>query len=135
MLMNLHKNPWTDALTLPDFHTTTATTEASLQKLVSLADGYQKRVKEETELTKEQLKTRYVGKVDPKKHIESVGQELIEDNIVGVVREMIDKEASAPRKGTGVGGGGYAGTNGFGRVNGKARQGNEMEVDGEGEES
>ena len=90
MLMNLHKTVWTEALTMPDFSTQSTSTEASLQKLVSLAEGYQKRVKEETELTKEQLKTRYVGKVDPKKHIESVGQELIEDNIVGVVREMID---------------------------------------------
>lgn len=104
MLMNLHKNPWTDALTLPDFYASSKSTTEALQKLVTLADGYQKRVKEETELSKEQLKTRYVGKLDPKKHIESVGQELIEDNIVGVVREMIGKEASAPRKGTGVGG-------------------------------
>lgn len=129
--MNLHKTVWTEALTMPDFHTTATHTEASLQKLVSLAEGYQKRVKEETELTKEQLKTRYVGKVDPKKHIETVGQELIEDNIVGVVREMIDKEASAPRKGTGVAGD-YSG-----RVNGvtNGKVGEEaMEVDGDDEE-
>ena len=58
----------------------------------------EKRVKEETELTKEQLKTRYVGKVDPKKHLEDVGQQLIEDNIVSVSRQMIDKEASVPVK-------------------------------------
>ena len=38
-----------------------------LKKLVGLAEGYEKRVKEETELSKEQLRTRYVGKVDPKK--------------------------------------------------------------------
>jgi len=62
-----------------------------------LAEGYEKRVKEETELTKEQLKTRYVGRVDPKKHIEDVGQQLIEDNIVSVSRQMIDKEASVPK--------------------------------------
>ena len=58
----------------------------------------QKRVKEETELTKDQLKTRYVGKVDPKKHLEDVGQQLIEDNIVAVSRQMIDKEATLPKK-------------------------------------
>lgn len=131
--MNLHKTVWTEALTMPDFHTTSTSTEASLQKLVSLAEGYQKRVKEETELTKEQLKTRYVGKVDPKKHIETVGQELIEDNIVGVVREMIDKEASAPRKGTGVGG--EFGADGIkGKANGKVEKEEAMEVDGDGEE-
>lgn len=38
-----------------------------LKRLVGLAEGYEKRVKEETELTKDQLKTRYVGKLDPKK--------------------------------------------------------------------
>lgn len=71
-----------------------------LEKLVSLADGYEKRVKEETELTKDQLKTRYVGKLDPKKHLEDVGQQLIEDNIVAVSKQMIDKEATMPRKDT-----------------------------------
>ena len=99
MLMNLHKTVWTESLTMPDFATEGARNEANLTKLVSLAEGYHKRVKEESELTKEQLRTRYVGKVDPKKHIESVGQELIEDNIVGVTRQMIDKEAGVPSKG------------------------------------
>lgn len=98
MLMNLHKTVWTEALTMPDFHTEGSRNQANLTKLVSLAEGYQKRVKEESELTKEQLRTRYVGKVDPKKHIETVGQELIEDNIVGVTRQMIDKEAGVPSK-------------------------------------
>ena len=94
--MNLHKTVWTSSLEMPDFALESAHNTASLEKLVSLAEGYEKRVKEETELTKEQLRTRYVGKVDPKKHIEMVGQELIEDNIVGVTRVMIDKEASVP---------------------------------------
>jgi 26S proteasome regulatory subunit N11 len=58
-----------------------------------------------------------VGKVDPKKHIEAVGQELIEDNIVAVSRQMIDKEASVPTLGQG---------NANGRPHGEV-----MEVDGE----
>jgi hypothetical protein len=33
--------------------------------------------------------------------IEDIGQQLIEDNIVAVSRQMIDKEASAPAKGSG----------------------------------
>lgn len=98
MLMNLHKHVWTEALEMEDFKTEGAKNKERLDKLVSLADGYEKRVKEETELTKDQLKTRYVGKVDPKKHLEDVGQELIEDNIVAVTRQMIDKEATAPKK-------------------------------------
>lgn len=98
MLMNLHKHVWTEALEMDDFRSEGAKNKDKLQRLVSLAEGYEKRVTEETELTKEQLKTRYVGKLDPKKHLEDVGQELIEDNIVSVSRQMIDKEATAPRK-------------------------------------
>ncbi|KAF1816614.1 proteasome regulatory particle subunit [Eremomyces bilateralis CBS 781.70] len=96
MLMNLHKHVWTEALQMADFRTEDVRNKERLTKLVGLAEGYEKRVKEETELTKEQLKTRYVGKVDPKKHLEDVGQLLIEDNIVSVSRQMIDKEASVP---------------------------------------
>ncbi|KAK2756997.1 multicatalytic endopeptidase [Arachnomyces sp. PD_36] len=94
MLMNLHKHVWTEALEMNDFREEGEHNAERMKRLVSLAEGYEKRVKEETELTKEQLKTRYVGKVDPKKHIEDVGQQLIEDNIVAVSRQMIDKEAS-----------------------------------------
>jgi 26S proteasome regulatory subunit N11 len=98
MLMNLHKHVWTEALDMDDFRLEGAKNKDRLERLVTLADGYEKRVKEETELTKDQLKTRYVGKLDPKKHLEDVGQELIEDNIVAVSRQMIDKEATMPKK-------------------------------------
>ncbi len=79
---------------MDDFHLEASRNKERLQQLVELSEGYEKRVKEETELTKDQLKTRYVGKLDPKKHLEDVGQKLIEDNIVSVSRQMIDKEAS-----------------------------------------
>ncbi|RYP53975.1 hypothetical protein DL768_001125 [Monosporascus sp. mg162] len=98
MLMNLHKHVWTEALMMEDFRQHGCQNKERFQRLVSLAEGYEKRVKEETELTKEQLKTRYVGKLDPKKHLEDVGQRLIEDNIVSVSRQMIDKEATMPKK-------------------------------------
>lgn len=98
MLMNLHKHVWTEALEMEDFRTEGTRTKERLDRLVTLAEGYEKRVKEETELTKDQLKTRYVGKLDPKKHLEDVGQQLIEDNIVAVSRQMIDKEATIAKK-------------------------------------
>lgn len=115
MLMNLHKHVWTEALQMNDFHEDEKKNVDSMQRLVELAEGYEKRVKEESTLTKEQLKTRYVGKVDPKKRkhlpaeavlcliltiladIEDVGQQLIEDNIVAVSRQMINKESSVAR--------------------------------------
>lgn len=106
MLMNLHKHVWTEGLQMDDFRTEGQKNNERLQRLVGLADGYEKRVKEETELSKDQLKTRYVGKLDPKKHLEDVGQQLIEDNIVSVSRQMIDKEASVPAKDAAINGAG-----------------------------
>lgn len=100
MLMNLHKHVWTEALQMEDFREEGKRNKERFERLVTLADGYEKRVKEETELTKDQLKTRYVGKLDPKKHLEDVGQQLIEDNIVSVSRQMMDKEATMPKKDT-----------------------------------
>lgn len=67
MLMNLHKNVWTEALNMDDFVADKARNVERLKQLVHLAEGYEKRVKEETELSKEQIKTRYIGKIDPKK--------------------------------------------------------------------
>ncbi|KIV87039.1 26S proteasome regulatory subunit rpn11 [Exophiala sideris] len=99
MLMNLHKEVWTEGLELPhSFDSERKRNEEGLKQLVHLAEGYERRVREENELTPEQLKTRYVGKVDPKKHIEDVGQRLIEDNIVAVSRQAIDKEVSVAKK-------------------------------------
>ncbi|EJT74770.1 26S proteasome regulatory subunit rpn11 [Gaeumannomyces tritici R3-111a-1] len=117
MLMNLHKQVWTEALQMDDFRAEGQRNKERLERLVTLADGYEKRVKEETELTKDQLKTRYVGKLDPKKHLEDVGQQLIEDNIVAVSRQMIDKEATMPKKDT--------------PSNGRSGGGDQMEVEEE----
>jgi 26S proteasome regulatory subunit N11 len=122
MLMNLHKTVWTEALTMPDFALEGERNQLNLEKLVALAEGYEKRVKEETELTKDQLRTRYVGKLDPKKHIEQVGQGIIEDNIVAVSRQMIDKEASLG------GGDGVVGKNGS-EVKVLEQQGMEVDED------
>ncbi|KAG8418697.1 multicatalytic endopeptidase [Metarhizium acridum] len=78
-----------------DFHSEGDKNKERLQRLVSLADGYEKRVKEETELTKEQLKTRYVGKLDPKKHLEGRRTGINRRTILfAVSRQMIDKEAT-----------------------------------------
>lgn len=65
--MNLHKHVWTEALEMNDFRENAQDNVNRMKHLVELSEGYEKRIKEETELTKDQLKTRYVGKVDPKK--------------------------------------------------------------------
>jgi 26S proteasome regulatory subunit N11 len=94
MLMNLHKTVWTESLTMKDFKSSGKENQERLEKMVGLAEQYEKRVKEENDLTKDELKTRYVGKVDPKKHLEELGKRGIEENIVSALVEMVDKEAS-----------------------------------------
>jgi len=98
MLMNLHKTVWTEALTMADFKQSQTDTAAAIEKMSKLADQYTQRVKEESSLTKEELKTRYVGKLDPKKHLEELGKKTLEDNIVQTLVEMLDKEASFAEK-------------------------------------
>ena len=80
MLMNLHKHVWTEALHMDDFAEEGGRNEEKLKMLVGLAEGYEKRVKEETELTKDQLKTRYVGKLDPKKRKDHLGESFLGAN-------------------------------------------------------
>ena len=72
-----------------------------LTKMVGLAENYTKRVTEEHTLTKDELKTRYVGKLDPKKHLADLGKITIEENIVGTLMEMVDKEVSYVGNGEG----------------------------------
>jgi len=55
MLMNLHKHVWTEGLQMDDFRVEGTRNNERLQKLVGLAEGYEKRVKEETELSKDQF--------------------------------------------------------------------------------
>ncbi|KAL7268272.1 multicatalytic endopeptidase [Rhizina undulata] len=94
MLMNLHKTVWTEGLTMKDFKVSAHENQERLEKMVGLAEAYEKRVKEETDLSKDELKTRYVGKLDPKKHLDDLGRRGIEENIVSTLVGMVDKEAS-----------------------------------------
>ncbi|KAK6344616.1 multicatalytic endopeptidase [Orbilia javanica] len=93
MLMNLHKNVWTAALEMPDFKKADEENVVRMEKMVGLAEQYTKRVEEEGGLSAQELKTRYVGKLDPKKHLEDVGKRGIEENIVTALVGMVDRQA------------------------------------------
>ena len=61
--------------------------------MLALSEAYNKSVIEELTLTPEQLKTRHVGKQDPKRHLESKGEELMNNNIGQCLGSMIDANA------------------------------------------
>ena len=50
--------------------------------MLSLAESYKKSIEEEQKLTPEQLKTRHVGKQDPKRHSEQEIEKLTAENIL-----------------------------------------------------
>ncbi|KAG7192523.1 multicatalytic endopeptidase [Scheffersomyces spartinae] len=81
MLLNLHKKNWQSGLKMVDYNHQEHENLGDAQKMVKIAEQYNTRIKEERELTPEQLKTRYVGKQDPKKHLLDTADKLIEENI------------------------------------------------------
>jgi len=90
MLMNLHKKNWTDGLRVGDYETQSTETCECVKELVSLSAAYEKAVKQEIDLTPEQLVVATVGKVDAKKRIDESVIKLMSANIVHCLGTMLD---------------------------------------------
>ena len=61
--------------------------------MLKLASSYTKSVQEEASLTAEQLKTRHVGKLDPKRHLgeaveKAMGDQVSQSLAMGVLAEL-----------------------------------------------
>ncbi|KIY67933.1 Mov34-domain-containing protein, partial [Cylindrobasidium torrendii FP15055 ss-10] len=89
MLMNLHKRNWTEGLRLRDFHLHQGENEAAIKSMLSLSEAYNKSVQEESTLTADQLKTRHVGKQDPKRHLEEAVEKAMGDQVVQTLGTML----------------------------------------------
>ncbi|KOS14826.1 mov34-domain-containing protein [Malassezia pachydermatis] len=89
MLGNLHKRTWTEGLQLKDFQEHQHMNQAAVKRMLTLAEDYQNSVKEEAKLTPEQIKTHYVGKQDPKRHLEDTVEAAMGDQIVQSLGTMI----------------------------------------------
>ncbi|KAI0698556.1 Mov34-domain-containing protein [Cerioporus squamosus] len=89
MLMNLHKRNWTEGLTLRDFNNHKEANEKAIKSMLSLSEAYNKSVQEESTLTADQLKTRHVGKQDPKRHLEEQVERAIGDQVVQNLGTML----------------------------------------------
>ena len=90
MLQNLHKKNWTDGLAVEDYDTHAAETGKTVKEMAELSAAYEKAVKQETELSAEQLVVATVGKVDAKKRIEDAMMRLMSANIVQALGTMLD---------------------------------------------
>ncbi|KAI3404545.1 RPN11 [Candida oxycetoniae] len=93
MLLNLHKKNWQSGLELTNYTHEEVENLENTQKMVNIAKLYNQRVVEEKELSEEQLKTRYVGKQDPKKHLSDTAEMLIDKNIKTLLTGGVDSLA------------------------------------------
>jgi 26S proteasome regulatory subunit N11 len=90
MLMNLHKNTWSDGLVLAKFEDHSAQNERTVKSMLDLTEQYNKRVQDEEEKTPEELEVLNVGKLDPKKHLETDVYDLMAFNTVQCLGAMLD---------------------------------------------
>lgn len=93
MLLNLHKKNWQSGLRMVDYNEKEHENLANVEKMVRIADQYNQRVREEKDLLEEQLKTRFVGKQDPKKHLSDTAEKTLEDNIMSTLTGNVDSLA------------------------------------------
>lgn len=57
--------------------------------MLTLSESYTKSVEEESTLTADQLKTRHVGKQDPKRHLEEAVEKSMGDQVVQTLGTML----------------------------------------------
>ncbi|BGP20456.1 hypothetical protein JCM10213_001535 [Rhodosporidiobolus nylandii] len=89
MLLNLHKKNWTEGLRLQDWERMKEGNEESIKRMLALSKTYTSSVQEEATLTPAQLKTRHVGKQDPKRHLEDAVEKAMGDSILQSLGTML----------------------------------------------
>jgi len=89
MLLNLHKKTWTKGLMVKKFDEHAKDNEETVKNLLDLAQKYKKRLEDEEGKNDAQKIVMNVGKLDPKKHLESSVEELMTKNISQCLGAML----------------------------------------------
>jgi len=90
MLLNLHKKKWTDELRTNPFDIHAQKNTKTVKGLLELAKSYSKWLADEDTKTPEEFEVANVGKLDPKKHLQSDVEELMADNISQTLGCMVN---------------------------------------------
>jgi len=90
MLLNLHKKSWSQGLKIKNPEEHSKQNEKTMQSLLEFSKQYNKRLEEEDTKTPEEVALLNVGKIDPKKHLESDVEELMASNITQCLGTMLD---------------------------------------------
>jgi 26S proteasome regulatory subunit N11 len=89
MLLNLNKKTWTQGLRIRDTEAHAKKNESTMLNLLSLAKQYNKRLEEEENKSLEEVALANVGKIDPKRHLESDVEALMTSNISQCLGSML----------------------------------------------
>lgn len=92
MLLNLHKRTWTHSLHVQPFEEHANHTNTTLDKLLKLTKEYHEKLQLELEdgKTQEQRAIESVGKLDPKRHLQTQVSELMSAGIIQCLGTMLD---------------------------------------------
>eukprot|EP00924_Labyrinthula_sp_SR-Ha-C_P015073 maker-scaffold_9-snap-gene-7.26-mRNA-1 protein AED:0.01 eAED:0.01 QI:111/1/1/1/1/1/3/929/315 len=102
LLSNIYTKSWTTSFTgeMKQFEHNSEQNKADIQRMVRLAKQFNERLKQEEEKTKDEVDLENVGKVDPKKHLEDIVDNLLTENIdqslsIGVNTMIFDTNIKA----------------------------------------
>lgn len=90
MLLNLHKRRWTDDLKTKPFDLQEQENAKTVKSLLELTKLYSRWLADEDTKTPEEFEVSTVGKLDPKKHLQTHVEELMSANIVQTLGCMIN---------------------------------------------
>ena len=90
MLMNLNKRKWTDGLSVTKFEQHRDETVATVDQMLKLTQAYNERILAEEGKTANQILVDNVGKIDPKRHLETAVTDLMGSNLVQCLGTMLD---------------------------------------------
>jgi len=89
MLTNLYKQTWIAGLTTLDFKAHAQTNHEISANMARHSQNYNFRVREEDGKTLEELLVANVGKVDPKRHLETSVDDVMAANMLRVLGIML----------------------------------------------
>ena len=90
MLLNLNKQNWSRAVRNQDFKEQQEGTEQTLKEMARLTEEYNKWIQEEIKKTREELVVSQVGKMNPKVHLETHIEELLNENVTECLGTMLN---------------------------------------------
>ncbi|ORM40840.1 26S proteasome non-ATPase regulatory subunit 14 -like protein [Babesia sp. Xinjiang] len=92
MLMNYHRNKWTEDLQVRDFAKRRAENRETVKNIKELVEKYNESIKQELTHTPEELAVANVGKLNAKMHIENQVNQLLKDNSLDTFGAMLAVE-------------------------------------------